>query len=307
MKILKIFGVVVGIHVFALILIFANPGCSSTSKPTPAPSDTVAKTEAAPTVNLPYSSPMTVSTGFNPDAPATASSSSTTTGTPLFRPTRPGSTAAQAVTAPPVQDVTPASTYVVKGGDTFWELGKKFHIPYADIAAANNMKSSAPLHAGQKLIIPSKPSIAASSTAPAPAKTGANGSKSSSTSTAPAASASAASGSSAYKHMVKPGETLSTIAHQYGVSVKEIVTANSISDPAKVKAGVELVIPGWTGTKGGTTKAGPTTTAAKAPEPKPTFNLLDSAPASTTPAPSGTEPPVIKIEDSPLSPTPKTK
>ena len=32
MKILKIFGIVVGIHVFALLLIFANPGCSSSSK-----------------------------------------------------------------------------------------------------------------------------------------------------------------------------------------------------------------------------------------------------------------------------------
>ena len=40
MKILKIFGVVVGIHLFALLLIFANPGCSSTSKPPPAPNIT---------------------------------------------------------------------------------------------------------------------------------------------------------------------------------------------------------------------------------------------------------------------------
>ena len=46
MKILKVFGVVVGIHVFALILIFANPGCSAMIKTTPSPSDTVAKTDA---------------------------------------------------------------------------------------------------------------------------------------------------------------------------------------------------------------------------------------------------------------------
>ena len=42
MKILKIFGIVVGIHVFALISIFANPVGSSTTKPPPAPHDTVA-------------------------------------------------------------------------------------------------------------------------------------------------------------------------------------------------------------------------------------------------------------------------
>jgi hypothetical protein len=29
MKILKIFGIVAGIHAVALLLIFANPGCSS--------------------------------------------------------------------------------------------------------------------------------------------------------------------------------------------------------------------------------------------------------------------------------------
>ena len=40
MKILKIFGLVVGIHVAALILIFANPGCSSSTKPAPSPGDT---------------------------------------------------------------------------------------------------------------------------------------------------------------------------------------------------------------------------------------------------------------------------
>ena len=52
MKILKIFGIVVGIHVFALILIFANPGCSSTTKPTPALADTTSKTETANPLDL---------------------------------------------------------------------------------------------------------------------------------------------------------------------------------------------------------------------------------------------------------------
>src|SRR4051812_40774116 len=126
MKILKIFGIVVGIHVFALILIFANPGCSSTSKPTPAPVDTMHNADAATSgVSVPYSSPMTVSPGFNPDAPATASSSSADS---RFRPTRPNTPAAGAVTAAPVADVTPATTYSVKAGDTLWELGKKFKI-----------------------------------------------------------------------------------------------------------------------------------------------------------------------------------
>ena len=39
MKILKIFGIVAGIHALAFLLILANPGCSSTSKPPPAPAN----------------------------------------------------------------------------------------------------------------------------------------------------------------------------------------------------------------------------------------------------------------------------
>ena len=50
MKILKIFGIVVGIHLFALILIFANPGCSSTTKPTPSTGAAPSKQDAAPVV-----------------------------------------------------------------------------------------------------------------------------------------------------------------------------------------------------------------------------------------------------------------
>jgi LysM repeat protein len=302
MKILKIFGIVVGIHLFALIFIFASPGCSSTSKPTPAPVDTVARETPPPSVNLPYSPPLTVNPGFNPDAPATSGGSSLTTGSPIFRPTRPGSTAAQAVTATPVTDVTPATTYTVKAGDTLWELGKKFKIPYGEIATANSLKSTAPLHQGQKLVIPGK-SIAAAPVAASTTKAGATNGKAPATMTAAVTpAATAASGS--YKHMVAPGESLSAIAHKYGVSVKELGTANNISDPAKVQAGALLVIPGWTAAGGaaakGSTKSGKSsaTTAAPPTEPKPAFNLLDSAPVT----PKGDAPPVIKVEDSPLTP-----
>src|SRR5947209_4624086 len=119
MKILKIFGIVVGIHVFALILIFANPGCSSTSKPTPAPIDTVGRSEPPATVSMPMpvasNAPMSVS--FNPDAPATATSSS---GGVRYTPTRPNTPVAQTLVTAPVTDVTPATTYTVKAGDTLF-------------------------------------------------------------------------------------------------------------------------------------------------------------------------------------------
>ena len=44
-------------------------------------------------------------------------------------------------------------------------------------------------------------------------------------------------------HEVKPSETLTSIAKQYGVSLKEILSANSIDDPDKIHTGQVLVIP----------------------------------------------------------------
>src|SRR3954471_10891085 len=138
MKILKIFGIVVGIHVFALILIFANPGCSSTTKPSPAPVDTMSRAEPSATVNVAMPSPP-MNVAFNPDAPATATASSASGGV-RYTPTRPNTAAASTLMTAPVIDVTPATTYTVKAGDSLYELGKKFKVPYAEIAATNNLK-----------------------------------------------------------------------------------------------------------------------------------------------------------------------
>jgi LysM repeat protein len=308
MKILKIFGVVVGIHVFALILIFANPGCSSTSKPTPAPTDTVAKNESPPPapITVPMTQPGQSSSGmtsapiaFNPDAPAVAGSASSSAGGSRYVPTRPNTPAASNMVTTPVSDVTPATTYTVKSGDTLWDLGKKFKVPYADIAAANNLKSSAPLHQGQKLIIPSKPGSAAtpaSSTSTAP--TGGNG-----TAAKPAANNSlgaSVSTKETVKHVVKPGETLGSIARTYGVRQSEIAVANSISDPNKLKPGTELVIPGWQAAGGANGKSqsgakAPATTEAKAPP-----SLIPTeAPKSSN------DVPVIRVDDNPMTPAPK--
>jgi LysM repeat protein len=238
---------------------------------------------------------------FNPDAPATASTAGI--GGIRFTPTRPNTPAAGAVTAAPVTDVTPATTYAVKAGDTLWELGKKFHVPYAEIAAANNLKAGSPLHAGQKLIIPGNKPASAAMAAPAPATKAGPAAK---TSSAPS-TASNASGN-AMKHTVKPGESLSGIAKQYGVTTKELGTANNISDPQKIQAGMELVIPGWNAAGGLSSKSAKSgaksSDTSKTPPPTDTpksiFNLDPNAPKAP-----GSEPPVIKVEDNPLSPAPK--
>lgn len=295
MKIMKVLGVVVGIHLFAFMLIFANPGCSSTSKPAPAPVDTVAKSEAAPAISVPGLSaapaaPISAAPiAFNPDAPASAGDGI------RFTPTRPGSAAASTLVAEPVADVVPASTYVVKSGDSLWTIAKKNNLTTAELAAANNLKTGAVLHQGQKLLIPGKAAPkGVSSTAAATTKA---------TVAAPKQSAESIS------YTVKSGESLSIIAKNFGVKQGDIAVANNITDPQKIRAGMVLTIPGWKGAdKNGKPAAksstpSPTTKPATTSTGKPLFGdpvTPDANPVPVIGAGSGTpEIPLIKIGDAP--------
>jgi lipoprotein NlpD len=48
------------------------------------------------------------------------------------------------------------------------------------------------------------------------------------------------------QHVVQPGQTLYRIARAYGLTPDELAAANGISDPASLRAGQELLIPGAT-------------------------------------------------------------
>lgn len=49
------------------------------------------------------------------------------------------------------------------------------------------------------------------------------------------------------KYTIKPGDTLSGIALQFGITVEDVVKTNNITDPNSIQAGQVLIIP----TKGG--------------------------------------------------------
>ena len=301
MKIMKVLGVVAGIHGLAIMLIFANPGCSSTSKPTPAPIDTIAKSESAPAISVPGLQPAAAPglsplsaapISFNPDAAATAGDGL------RFTPTRPGTAAASTLIAEPVADVTPATTYAVKAGDSLWTIAKKNNLTITELASANNLKTGAVLHEGQKLLLPGKalpkgtPATAAAAVAKPPV--------------APKQSAESVS------YTVKSGESLSIIAKNFGVKQGDIAVANNITDPQKIRAGMVLVIPGWKGTDKNA-KAGAKTpvngTTAKSATPATGKPLFGASPASDTnsvpvigPGSGSPDIPLIKVDDNPAQP-----
>ena len=314
MKILQIFGAVVAIHLLAFIFIFASPGCQSGPQHQPTPDATMPTQSAVAQPS--YSDPVvlapapvdlgTSGVAYNPASPSGYAA-----------PTRPGSANAVAITpAKPVENVAPVSTYTVERGDSLWSIAKKHNMTVAELAKANNVTSGTALKPGRKLIVPGKPVQPAA--APTEAAT------LSSTAAKPVASG------EVVKHTVQTGESLGVIARKYGVSVGELAAANNITDPSKVRAGQQLVVPGYkaTGSKGSavtSTKPAPTpapatittvksngsaatTEPVKAAEPAPHFDLTPPPPGQDLDAglkgAAETDVPTIKVEDPAPSTTP---
>jgi LysM repeat protein len=63
-------------------------------------------------------------------------------------------------------------------------------------------------------------------------------------SSAPASSQAPAPPTTGQKYVVEPGDTLSTIAEKFGVTIDELVQANRLSNPDLLVVGQELIIPG---------------------------------------------------------------
>ncbi|KXU34544.1 hypothetical protein AXK12_07275 [Cephaloticoccus capnophilus] len=310
MKLLKLFGIVAGLHAAALVLIFANPGCSATSRgPRPNSNNTALGSADTPVVSVPYivadqsgDPASTQLNAFGGDAGLSGEGA-----VPLFvnedaqpdaaagraRPTRPRTAVSAPLNAPPeVGDVTPATTYTVVRGDSLWTIAKRNKVTVAELAAVNKMAQGAPLQVGRKLIIPGKSSSSSAATATTPAATTAAKS-------APAA-ATATEPKASLVHVVRSGETLGGIARRYQVRVGDIALANNIADPAKIRLGQTLVIPGG---RVSTTVAAPRpaqTPVAKAEPAAPTppsAAQIESTPALSIEAPEIIAAPPI---DSPL-------
>lgn len=225
MKILKIFGVVVAVHVIAFVVIFANPGCRSTSS-----SKNETASAAVPVSNAggdDYVPVMPVSM----DGPAAASDSTSfvsLNSQPDGRstPTRPGGV------SDATAEIIPAAAYSVQRGDSLWSIARKHGITTAELSAANNLQGNATLQIGRQLLVPGKSGMH-------------------STDSATAASSSA--GTKTYT--VKSGDNLTTIASRNGTSISALRSANNLRSDI-VRVGQELKIPG--------TEAAPSSPAKKA-------------------------------------------
>jgi len=303
MKILKICGVVAGIHALVILVIFVNPGCSSASKSDP----NAASTGPTPPAPVDTGAPgAPVATSSTVSAPVAMSSSTNA----FYAPTRPNTPVASVLEpAAPVADVTPAATYAVKSGDSMWLIAHRNHLKVAELAAANGLKPNAKLHSGQKLLIPNKVGAAPAPAADPAAATPVAGAPvdPAAVSAANAAGKPAATGET--KYTVKAGESLSTIAKHFGLTTGDLAAKNNITDPRKIRPGQELTIPAGHVAKTGTKKKGKATATtpkdAAAPAPTaPSANETAPGPAATAPDAGAPGPeaapsvsvPIIKID-----------
>jgi LysM repeat protein len=103
--------------------------------------------------------------------------------------------------------------HTVQSGEGLFEIADIYGVSPNDIALANNMNDTNLLRVGQQLIIPGVSPL----------------------------DAAVSRGS---VHVVQTGESLLGIAIRYGVTVDEILAANSLGDPDSLFEGQELIIPG---------------------------------------------------------------
>ncbi len=113
--------------------------------------------------------------------------------------------------APLVQE----GTHVVRPGETLFSIAQQYGVTVDDMVRANHLTSADLIVVGQKLRIPGG----------VEADDGAQSDRAPGT------------------HIVQAGETLSSIARQYGVTVEEIAQASGISVSSILRVGQKLTIP----------------------------------------------------------------
>ncbi|MDD3179268.1 MAG: LysM peptidoglycan-binding domain-containing protein [Opitutaceae bacterium] len=209
-------------------------------------------------------------------------------GKKLIIPGRPGLAAAA---YGPVAATGEGQTYKVVSGDSLSSIAKRHGTTVTALKAANNLTSDL-VQTGQELRLPVGAKATAEYTAASAAST---------------FTASPRAQGEALEHVVLPGEKLATIARKYQITVGELATANNITDPAKIRAGQKLIIPGFkpVGSKQAVESTPPPAapaapTVTPAPSSAPRFEITPPPPGQDLDSglkETGTDVPTIKIEE----------
>jgi len=121
-----------------------------------------------------------------------------------------------------------STRYTIRKGDTISGIAHRFGITAHSLLVANDLKASSIIYAGHSLVIPRRTT---STTPSAPPVVG-----SPTTPTAPPTAPS--------NYTIKTGDTITSIAKKFNVTVHAILSANHLTSASIIYAGRTIVIPG---------------------------------------------------------------
>lgn len=142
----------------------------------------------------------------------------------------------QRLLIPTSPEPTPATiSHTVQPGETLGGIANRYSVDVATLMQLNHLTNANQLYAGQELLISNQPEAATQEPA--------------ATAEALVSVASAENGIPTIGNLytVQAGETLYQIAMRFGLTVNDLVTANSLSDATLIYAGQTLIIPGASG------------------------------------------------------------
>ena len=132
-----------------------------------------------------------------------------------------------------------AIKYKVKSGDTLSGVAARHGVSISNLAAANNMSTSANLILGRTITIPAKGATVA------PAASSSSSSSSSASTPAPskAAASTGSKLSNTESYKVQSGDSLIGLARKLGVSVDDLAATNNIASNAQLQRGQTIKVP----------------------------------------------------------------
>lgn len=223
MKISKVFGFVLFLHISVIAVLIVQPGCRATQAPTQVYTqdlDSKASDRATPMTEPSSGLDPAFNAGFESDRMA---------------PTRPSGDFSEFSDIGPLEPLsndmgtvdiagTSMETYTVKKGDSLWKIANTYDVPVKDLYDANGLNKNSIIKIGQQIKIPVEGASASISTVNADAYQPTSYNSETTT------------------YTVKGGDSLSKIARQYGTTVQAIKATNGKSSDI-IRIGEKLTIP----------------------------------------------------------------
>ncbi|CAA6692922.1 MULTISPECIES: LysM peptidoglycan-binding domain-containing protein [unclassified Lentimonas] len=275
MKISKVFGCVLCLHLGVIAVLIGVPGCGTTQPPTQTYQQN-RTTTSSQNYQQPRSTNLTVSKSKEGLIPATreggaidpafnAGFDASSDG--RYAPNRPETEFVEfdevtpqlepivSESVVPTVEVAGSSfdTYTVKKGDSLWAISKSQNVSLNELYAANGLNKNSVLKIGQQIQIPVEGSTATVSAVTADAYQPSNYNMATET------------------YTVKGGDNLSNIAAKYNTSVSAIKASNNKSSDM-IRVGEQLVIP-VSGSSASRTSTAPKPT----PAPKVSTTSVDAS------------------------------